>query len=185
VAARLSLLLEEIAVVLFGAFGAHLTTLGKFQRLDRKGGKELTTLPEAEIQIYIALFLGGFFGAVSYLLLASGAVTGKMLPTFAGADTPFENLAQVLHTAEPATVKDALLVLFWAWVAGYSERFVVSLRRTTRYFATTLRQASSSRLKHPGFDAFSFASSRMVVASATVANGRRLKKLRSSAISCG
>ena len=102
------------------------------QRLPKIGLGELRELSMSWLSILLIPFNGGIFALVLMLLFISGIVEGALFPKY--SETPpfdHENLQELmalygswLKTTFPATGPDIAKLLFWSFVAGFSERFV-------------------------------------------------------------
>jgi len=99
------------------------------QRLKKVSDEELSLLAESWFQIVLVPIFGGVFALVLYCIFLSGIVTGHLFPEFAmpappvgGPDNDF--MIALLTKTYPATGPDLAKLLFWSFVAGFSERFV-------------------------------------------------------------
>ena len=101
------------------------------QRLKTIGGDELALLAKSWFQIVLVPIFGGVFALVLYCMLLSGIVAGQVFPAFfipaapdTGPDTAF--MTSVLTQTYPKTGPDLAKFIFWSFVAGFSERFVLN-----------------------------------------------------------
>ena len=99
------------------------------QRIRKVSDEELTLLAKSWFQILLIPIFGGVFSLVLYCILLSGILTGNLFPEFCfplPPDTgPDNNYMIALFTKTyPKTGQDFAKFLFWAFVAGFSERFV-------------------------------------------------------------
>lgn len=75
--------------------------------------------------MYVSLFLSGILGFVAYGLFMSGLLQGELFPKFSdNIDEPYVDLYKFLVSVQPAENSDAAKVIVWAFVAGFSERFI-------------------------------------------------------------
>jgi hypothetical protein len=127
----LTLLFGKRFMVSWACFGCGL--LGGFvsiqQRIKRFGDEELDLLSKSWFQILLIPVYGGVFALVLYVGFLSHIVEGPLVPKF--AIQPFskpipttEDIKNFFSTTYPATGPDLAKLLFWAFVAGFSERFV-------------------------------------------------------------
>lgn len=109
------------------------------QRLPRIGLGELRELSTSWLSILLIPVNGGIFALVLMLLFVSGIVEGALFPKY-GEMPPFDHksleelmvlYSSWLKTTFPATGPDIAKLLFWSFVAGFSERFVPQIIRKT------------------------------------------------------
>jgi hypothetical protein len=121
-------------MVSWACFGCGL--LGGFvsiqQRLKKFGDEELELLSQSWFQILLIPVYGGIFALVLYLAFLSNIVQGPLFPAFAipafSKPTPStEELARFFSRTYPSSGADLAKLLFWCFVAGFSERFVPQL----------------------------------------------------------
>lgn len=126
-----SLYLQQRLMVSWLCFGCGL--IGGFvsiqQRLKKLGTEELELLAESWFQILLIPIYGGIFSLVLYVGFLSEIVTGPLFPAFSSPpfSTPLptkDDLVNFLSQTFPSTGKDLAKLLFWSFVAGFSERFV-------------------------------------------------------------
>lgn len=111
-------------------FGCGL--LGGFvsiqQRLHKIDEQELSLLTESWFTILVIPIFGAIFAEVLYVLFLSGLLKGHMFPLFyipPFGDAPTaSNIVSFLHETYPRSGEDMAKLMFWAFVAGFSERFV-------------------------------------------------------------
>ena len=126
-----SLLLGERLMLTHLAFTCGI--IGGFvsiqQRLKTVSDDELALLARSWFQIVLIPIFGGVFALVLYCLFLSGIISGHIFPQFTmpdppagGPDTQF--MIDVLMKTYPSTGPDVAKLLFWSFVAGFSERFV-------------------------------------------------------------
>jgi hypothetical protein len=118
-------------MVSWACFGCGL--LGGFvsiqQRIKKFGQEELELLSSSWFQILLIPIYGGVFALVLYLGFLSNIVEGPLFPRFAGPSfsQPIPSTADVaafFAKTYPATGADLTKLLFWSFLAGFSERFV-------------------------------------------------------------
>ena len=105
------------------------------QRIKNFGDEELELLSLSWYQVLLIPVYGGIFSLVLYLCFLSGIVEGPLFPSFAGpAFSPpvptVQDLAAFFSQTYPATGKDLTKLLFWSFVAGFSERLVPQIINT-------------------------------------------------------
>ena len=118
-------------MVSWACFGCGL--VGDFvsiqQRVKTFGDEELDLLSQSWFQILLIPVYGGIFALVLYLAFLSGIVQGPLFPSFASptfgkAILSSQDVAAFFTQTYPATGPDLTKLLFWSFVAGFSERFV-------------------------------------------------------------
>jgi hypothetical protein len=112
-------------------FGCGL--LGGFvsiqQRLKKIGDEELELLSQSWYQILLIPIYGGIFAGILYVGFLSNIVEGPLFPKFAAPaftqPIPTTNdIRAFLQQTYPASGADLAKLIFWAFVAGFSERLV-------------------------------------------------------------
>lgn len=98
------------------------------QRLKNIESEELLLLSESWATILVIPIYGGIFSLVLYVLFLAGLVQGHLfpvfyIPEFASPPTS-ENIVAFLTQTYPAQGVDVAKLIFWSFVAGFSERFV-------------------------------------------------------------
>jgi len=117
-----------VLVFLTGALGGLLSAYRRFRLLVPAAAE-----PEAEpvqgllLHAYLSPMLGGIFGVILYLVMLTGIIEGDFFPRFRNLDQPYDGLFALFHSTVPAENKDAIKAVFWAFLAGFSERFVPDL----------------------------------------------------------
>jgi hypothetical protein len=126
----LTLLRGDRFLVSWVCFGCGI--LGGFvsiqQRLKRVGNAELELLSTSWFQIVLIPVYGGIFALVLYVGFLSQIVTGALFPQFAIAafhqPPTTADIRAFFGTTYPASGMDLAKLLFWCFVAGFSERFI-------------------------------------------------------------
>lgn len=130
----LTLFWHQRFMISWVCFGCGL--LGGFvsiqQRLKKLGDEELALLSRSWFQILLVPIYGGIFSLVLYVGLLSEIVKGPLFPHF--AIPPFteplptrDDVIRFLSQTYPTSGQDVAKLLFWSFVAGFSERFVPQL----------------------------------------------------------
>ncbi len=98
------------------------------QRVKTIDSEELNLLSESWATILVIPIYGGIFALLLYVLMLSGLISGHLFPDF--YIPPFEippttkNVSNFLAQTYPAQGVDVAKLIFWSFVAGFSERFV-------------------------------------------------------------
>ncbi|QDV50303.1 hypothetical protein [Gimesia fumaroli] len=126
-----TLIYGERFLASWACFGCGL--LGGFvsiqQRLKRIGDEELTLLAQSWFQVLLIPVYGGIFALVLYIGFLSTIIEGSLFPQF--SSPPFsepvpttKDIQDFFMQTYPATGTDLAKLLFWSFLAGFSERFV-------------------------------------------------------------
>lgn len=123
------------------------------QRIRKVSDQELMLLTRSLFQILLVPIFGGLFALVLYSIFLSGIVSGNLFPEFyfpkPPADGPDNQFMIDLFTKTyPATGPDLAKLLFWSFVAGFSERFVPQI--VTKVTSAASDQQNTSTEKNEG-----------------------------------
>lgn len=112
------------AVLIAGALGAFISLQ---RRLKLLSAEDLQLINESLVYTWLAPMAGAVMAGVIYLLFISNLLAGSMFPVF-GAPIPDNvvGFARLLYISsdDPA---DYAKLLFWCFVAGFSECFVTDI----------------------------------------------------------
>lgn len=125
--ARLGLYSDVMLAVFFsGSVGAVVNNYFRLAKISTSAEQLKVELERSSvsIQIWVSLFLSGILGFVAYGLFLSGLLQGALFPQFANLESNYGGLTDLLMQVAPKSNLDAAKALFWAFVAGFSERFV-------------------------------------------------------------
>jgi hypothetical protein len=111
-------------------FGAGL--IGGFvsmqQRLPKVSVGDLKRLSESWFAILLVPINGGIFAIVLHVAFLGGIVQGALFPTYAlspsDAASGAAKIADWMRNVAPSSATDLGKLIFWAFVAGFSERLV-------------------------------------------------------------
>jgi len=135
----LTLMRGDRFMVSWVCFGCGL--LGGFvsiqQRLKKIGDEELDLLAQSWYQILLIPIYGGVFAGILYVCFLSNIVEGPLFPKFASPaftqPLPTTNdVRAFLQQTYPASGADLAKLVFWSFVAGFSERFVPQIIEKTQ-----------------------------------------------------
>ena len=79
------------------------------------------------IQMYVSLLVAGILAFVAYGLFLSGLVQGSLFPVFEKTQESYQGVTALLMNLAPKTNLDAAKAILWAFIAGFSERFVPNI----------------------------------------------------------
>ena len=114
-----------VAVLFVGLVGGFV---GLQRRLKSLPAEDLALLVESWANIALSPIAGAILAELVYLLFISGLLKGKMFPEF-DADSPAgTNLGlKELFAVHCKASSDYAMVLFWSFVAGFSEKFATNI----------------------------------------------------------
>lgn len=104
------------------------------QRLPGITLDELTVISSSWLSITLMPINGGIFAMVLMLMFIGGIIKGTLFPVYPDniAVNSVETFNQWLTSTYPVHGTDVAKLLFWSFVAGFSERFVPQIiKRTT------------------------------------------------------
>jgi hypothetical protein len=112
-------------VVLAGFIGALVSLQRRLKELPMG---DLRLVAESKFFFLLAPFSGGLLASVLYLLFLAGLLAGELFPTFVSdSELNHKNgFFQLLHM-QSGNPKDYAKLLFWSFVAGFSEKLVVDI----------------------------------------------------------
>jgi hypothetical protein len=130
VLARLGLYSDLMIVIFFsGSIGSVVNNyyrLSKISRITQNLPEELSN-PSVIIQMWISLFLGGILAFVIYGLFLSGLLQGTLFPRFNSIDLGYGGVGNMLMSVAPDTNMDAAKAIIWAFIAGFSEKYIPNI----------------------------------------------------------
>lgn len=105
--------------------------LGGFVGLQRR----LKQLPEEDLEllgrswVYISLspLVGGILAVLTYILFISELLSGELFPSFTVEQGTASEGPNILFKARGVTSTDYAKLIFWCFLAGFSERFVIDI----------------------------------------------------------
>jgi hypothetical protein len=117
------------ALFFSGSVGAVVNNYFRLSKISANPASVETELrqPAVSIQIWVSLFLSGILGFVAYGLFLSGLLQGELFPKFNELDSAYASFGDLLDDVSPKTNLDASKALLWAFVAGFSERFIPNI----------------------------------------------------------
>ena len=117
-------------MVTWAVFGCGL--VGGFvsiqQRLKRIPDEELELLSRSWFQVLLIPVYGGVFALVLYLAFLGGIIEGAMFPRFSvpefAVPPSSQDMKNLFTSTYPTAGPDFAKLIFWSFIAGFSERFV-------------------------------------------------------------
>jgi hypothetical protein len=140
-----------ITVVVFGC-GIMGGFVSIQQRLGSIEDDELDILSKSWASVLIIPLFGGIFALVLYVIFLTGILDLPIFPKF--YIPPFTNdravdLPAFLQKTSPVSGQDMAKVMFWSFVAGFSERFVPQVIRSVTSQTDSVRGDGSSTAAAP------------------------------------
>jgi hypothetical protein len=117
------------------------------QRLGSIEDDELDLLSKSWASVLIIPLFGGIFALVLYVIFLTGILDLPIFPKF--YIPPFTNdravdLPAFLQQTSPISGQDMAKVMFWSFVAGFSERFVPQVIRSVTSQTDSVRGEAST-----------------------------------------
>lgn len=118
-----------------GAIGGFVSLQRKLKHLSED---DLDLLSRSWFYTVQAPFVGGILALLLYILFLSDLVQGTLFPVFvADSDIPAENLEKFeVIFATHGEAKDYAKLVFWCFLAGFSENFVTDMIGQVQQAAT-------------------------------------------------
>ncbi len=114
-------------VLLTGILGGFI---GLQRRLKEMEHDDLLLLARSWVYVLLSPLVGGVLALLLFILFISGLVEGDLFPRFAAdavtADDPTNTLIKLVQIHAVSYEEYAKLV-FWCFLAGYSEKFVTNI----------------------------------------------------------
>lgn len=117
------------------------------QRLGSIEDDELDVLSKSWASVLIIPLFGGIFALVLYVIFLTGILDLPIFPEFyipAFTNDRAVDLPAFLQQTSPVSGQDMAKVMFWSFVAGFSERFVPQVIRSVTSQADSVRGESST-----------------------------------------
>jgi len=114
------------AVFFCGAVGAVVNNYFRLAKISESNVNLDSALanPAVTIQMWVSPLLSGILGFVVFGLFLSGIIQGPLFPKFSALDGGYANLSNFLGSVAPEKNLDVAKALVWAFIAGFSERFI-------------------------------------------------------------
>lgn len=114
-----------VAVLFVGFVGGFI---GLQRRLKTLPAEDLTLLANSWVCIALSPIAGAILAELVYLLFISGLLAGNMFPTFVPDNQggTVQGLRAIFEV-HCASASDYAKVLFWSFVAGFSEKFATNI----------------------------------------------------------
>lgn len=118
-----------LLIFLAGAAGGVTNTYERMRKVPAKVNEfsNSTVNMVAIIQVYVSPVIAGVFGVVLYSLFLTDLLSGTLFPSFVGQDDAYQGVVHLFNKISPKEQIDAAKSVVWAFVAGFSERFVPNI----------------------------------------------------------
>lgn len=128
-------------VLLSGCVGGFI---GLQKRLKTLEHEDLALLARSWVYVVLSPLVGGILALLTLILFVSGLLDGDLFPNFVGAEREpgAGNDLSSLTRVYGAEHTDYAKLVFWCFVAGYSERFVTNI---VSHFETTAEGVAGRR----------------------------------------
>jgi hypothetical protein len=127
-----------------GAVGGFV---GIQRRLKELTAGDLELLADSWLHICLSPFVGGILALLMYLLFLADLLAGGLFPKFVTDDTTVHTFESIFYQ-HGVTFQDYAKLLFWSFVAGYSEHFVTDV--ISRFEGTAIKSLPSGGGKDSG-----------------------------------
>lgn len=129
-------------VLLCGAIGGFISLQ---RRLKTMTGDDLLLLARSWVYVLLSPLVGGILALLLYFLFIGELLDGDLFPNFETSEVPeggaeassanFQSGVSVLFAVEGIHYTDYAKLIFWCFLAGYSESFVTNI--ISRFESTT------------------------------------------------
>ncbi len=124
------------------------------QRLPRIDVNELRVLSSSWLTITLIPINGGIFALVLMVIFIGNIIQGTLFPTYPEFTIKDAVTFKAwLSSTYPASGTDVAQLLFWSFVAGFSERFVPQIIRRSAYEVSSSQSVGIDLNKANGADA--------------------------------
>ena len=113
-----------IVCIIMGFIGGFVSIQ---KRLRELGLEELTLLSKSINTTALPPLVGGILALVLYIIFVSGIISGDLFPSFENPEYATNKTFSTFLGTRLVDYNDNAKALFWSFVAGFSERFVLNL----------------------------------------------------------
>ena len=140
-----------LLVMLAGMLGAYFSALTRLYRVDEAGAALITPTVKALGGWYMAMYaavpaiVGAIAAVVLYLLFVSELVQSDLFPSIECiSGKSCKSISELMQNYWPVEPSDYGKALVWAFIAGFSERFVPDLLQSLVKKEETKRKAKGA-----------------------------------------
>jgi hypothetical protein len=101
--------------------------VGLQRRLKGMSDDDLTLLKDSWVYICLSPLVGGILAVITYVLFISGLLAGDLFPSFTKDAGANENEGLRVIFEIHGSAADYGKMIFWSFIAGFSERFVTDI----------------------------------------------------------
>lgn len=112
-----------LMTLLVGALGGFV---GLQKRVNILSEEELTLLSKSWVYTFLSPVVGGILSSLTYVLFVSGLISGDLFPSFKALQNEASSGIKTLFDIQGQATDYAKLI-FWCFLAGYSERFATNI----------------------------------------------------------
>lgn len=112
------------SLFLCGNLGAYV---GFHRSLSDLKDQEIIELSNSWVSMVVPPIIGGILALVLYLIFLSGIVQGDLFPKFELDQGSIPETMEAIFCQHPKEYQDVAKLLFWGFVAGFNEKYVVDL----------------------------------------------------------
>jgi hypothetical protein len=116
----------------FGICGGFISIQ---RRLKRLPAADLELMATSWPYVFLSPLAGGALAVILYLLFVSELLKGGLFPTFVAGETDTKDFSRML-ACTASDYQDYAKIMFWSFVAGFSETFVTNIVGTFARTAT-------------------------------------------------
>jgi len=100
--------------------------VGLQRRLKQLSTNDLQLINRSWLYTFLAPLVGGILALLLFVLFLSGLLEGDLFPKFVGQDVTPTGFTDLLKT-QAQQIADYAKLIFWSFIAGYSEHFVTDI----------------------------------------------------------
>ena len=102
------------------------------QRVQKIPNSELDTIANSWITLLFVPIFSGVFALILYVIFLANIVDGNLFPKFEIPHEPTKGIdsryfINLFSNTYPASLQDIARLIFWCFIAGFSERFVPNI----------------------------------------------------------
>lgn len=110
-------------VMAFGMAGGFISIQRRLKQLSED---DLQLLASSWPYVFLSPLTGGILAVILYLLFVSRLLTGELFPAFEPGAATVKDFSRLLECTAVG-YEDYAKIMFWAFVAGFSEAFVTDI----------------------------------------------------------
>jgi hypothetical protein len=115
---------DPLLTIIIGAVGGFV---GLQRRLKQLSEDDLVLIRTSWVYTILAPLVGGILALLLYILFMSGLLAGDLFPKFQLDTDPDHSESLFIIFDTHGQYQDYAKLVFWCFLAGYSERFVIDI----------------------------------------------------------